>query len=49
MKKREYHNGNGHSKTRLYMVYSLMLQRIHNPKDKDYKNYGGRGIKVCEE
>lgn len=49
MKKREYHNGAGYSKTRLYMVYSLMLQRTENTNDKDYRNYGGRGIKVCDE
>ncbi|MBH0230769.1 hypothetical protein [Halobacillus yeomjeoni] len=26
-----------------------MKQRCFNPKQKDYKNYGGRGIKVCDE
>lgn len=25
-----------------------MLQRCRNPKNKDYKNYGGRGITVCK-
>jgi hypothetical protein len=25
-----------------------MIQRCHNPNNKDYKNYGGRGIKVCD-
>lgn len=24
-----------------------MKQRCHNPSDAGYKNYGGRGIKVC--
>jgi hypothetical protein len=26
-----------------------MLQRCSNPENPDYKNYGGRGIKVCNE
>ena len=26
-----------------------MKQRILNPNHKDYKNYGGRGITVCNE
>ena len=25
-----------------------MIQRCHNPNNKDYKNYGARGIEVCE-
>lgn len=25
-----------------------MIQRCHNPNNPGYKNYGGRGIKVCE-
>jgi len=25
-----------------------MNQRCHNPKNKDYPNYGGRGIFVCD-
>lgn len=26
-----------------------MKDRCYNPKDKRYKNYGGRGIKICDE
>lgn len=31
-----------------YNTWVHMIQRCHNPKNKDYKNYGGRGIEVCE-
>ena len=32
----------------LYWRWSNMIQRTTNPKDKFYKDYGGRGIIVCE-
>lgn len=35
--------------TKLYMVWGAMVQRCKNPKNKGYKNYGGRGITVCNE
>jgi hypothetical protein len=28
--------------------YQAMLRRCYNPKDMGYKNYGGRGITVCQ-
>lgn len=34
---------------RIYSIHSNMLQRCENPKNKSYKNYGGRGIRVCDE
>ena len=30
-----------------YHVWCSMIQRCHNPKNKDFKHYGGRGIQVC--
>lgn len=35
--------------TKLYEVWKTMKQRCSNPNNKGYKNYGGRGIKVCDE
>lgn len=34
---------------RLYGVWNMMKQRCVNPNNAAYKNYGGRGITVCEE
>ena len=39
----------GKSKGRLYHTYYGMKSRCNNQNDKSYANYGGRGIKVCEE
>jgi hypothetical protein len=35
--------------TRLYRIWSGVIQRCTNPNYTYYKNYGGRGITVCEE
>jgi hypothetical protein len=37
----------GLSKTTMYHRYRQMIKRCYIPTDKEYKNYGGRGIKVC--
>jgi hypothetical protein len=37
------------TKTRLHRIWIGMKNRCNNPKTKDHKNYGGRGIIVCEE
>lgn len=39
----------GMSKTPLYKLYHQMIKRCEDPKDIGYKDYGGRGIKVCPE
>lgn len=33
---------------RLYWVWAEMLSRCRNPNHRQYKDYGGRGIYVCE-
>lgn len=35
--------------TPLYYVWQAMKQRCYNCNNTRYKNYGGRGIKVCDE
>lgn len=35
--------------TRLYGIWSKMKSRCYNAHNKDYKDYGGRGIKICKE
>ena len=37
------------STTRLYYIYNGMKGRCYNVNNIEYKNYGGRGIRVCEE
>lgn len=39
----------GKSKTRLYNTWTNIKQRCYNPNNNHYKNYGGRGIKMCDE
>ena len=38
-----------YSKTRLYRIYQGMRSRCERASHTNYKNYGGRGIFVCEE
>jgi hypothetical protein len=38
----------GGKETPTYQVWKHMIQRCGNPRCKDYKYYGGRGIKVCD-
>ena len=40
------HNLSNH---RLYQIWINMIQRCTNPKSTLYKNYGERGIEVCQE
>lgn len=37
------------SKSRIYRIYQHIKHRCYLVGDVDYKNYGARGIKICEE
>lgn len=39
----------GLSRTKAYSVWNGMMNRCYNKKDNGYKNYGGRGITICDE
>lgn len=39
----------GLSHTRLHRIWHSMYCRCYYPSTNQYKNYGGKGIKVCEE
>jgi len=40
------HGGAG---SRLYAIWCHMRYRCANPKNPNYRHYGGRGIRVCDE
>ena len=39
----------GLSNTRLYEIYHGMKKRCYKKESPTFKNYGGRGIEICEE
>lgn len=39
----------GQRNTRLYRIWSGMKSRCCNTNNSHYKNYGGRGVRICEE
>lgn len=42
---KEFH---GMASTPIYAIYMSMLRRCYNTNHKQYSDYGGRGITVCE-
>ena len=38
----------GKTDTKGHLSWTLMLSRCYYPENKDYHNYGGRGIRVCK-
>ena len=45
----ESHKTHGLRYTRLYNTWSILKNRVLNPKYKQYNDYGGRGITICDE
>jgi hypothetical protein len=39
----------GMRRTSEYAIWCAMRSRVNNPNNKNFKHYGGRGIKVCEK
>ena len=44
-----YNKSHGLSRSRLYRIYNDMKSRCYKIYAKEYQNYGGRGIEICEE
>lgn len=49
IKIKELSNDNFEHHSKLHYVWCAMRQRCNNENNKDYKYYGQRGIKVCQE
>lgn len=49
MSGRPFPKTHGMSQHRLYYIHKSMVARCHNPKSRGYKNYGAKGIRVCDE
>lgn len=43
------HTKHGLSKSRIWKVWNNVITRCYNEKNNQYKDYGGRGIRVCDE
>lgn len=48
-KAKEVHTKHGLSGKKIYWLYDNMVSRCTDTKSRHFKNYGGRGITVCDE
>jgi hypothetical protein len=46
--RKEISTKHGYKHTSIYNIWVMMKQRCLNTKNKDYPNWGGRGITVCD-
>lgn len=49
IRKRCMTHGDGNRNCRLWRIWSAMKQRCYRPRYQHFKDYGGRGIIVCDE
>lgn len=42
-------HGQKKNNLRMYRTWQSMKDRCYNPNSKAYKNYGGRGIRICDK
>jgi len=49
MRVKETHTTHGLHRHSAYGTWKAMIDRCYNPDSKDFKDYGGRGIQVCDE
>lgn len=47
--KTNVHIKHGKARTRIYRIYQGMKERCYNKNNERYKNYGKRGIIICDE
>lgn len=48
-KEKNHEKKHGETGTKIYGLWSSIKQRCYNPKNQAFDNYGGRGIKMCDE
>jgi hypothetical protein len=46
---RNFKHGKGTLDYRLFRIWNAMKTRCYNPKFKDFDDYGGRGITICDD
>lgn len=46
---KDLNRSHGMSKNPIYYIWDSMMQRCRNQHHKSFMNYGGRGIKVCDD
>lgn len=46
---KEANTTHGQSHTRIFNIWSKIKERCYNPKRPAYKNYGGKGVVMCDE